>query len=182
MSTNLDAFTKKIREFSVQVVPERVGSFQRTLAIKALEGVVLKTPVDTGRARANWQVGNDAVPEGVSDAVDTGGGNDTLAKGKAAIAETKPFTKTAIVNNVAYIEILENGGFVPPDPVDSPEANARRSHLRKVFGHRDDNEGKPKVKGGYSIQAPQGMLAVTFEELVQFAQRAARLPETGGAS
>lgn len=182
MSTNLDAFKAKLREVAVKVVPERVSAIQRTLAIKALEGVVLKTPVDRGRLRANWQIGTDGAPSSSLLETDASGGEGTIAREKPKVAAIKPFSVTSLVNNLVYAPIVENGGFVPPDPVDSPEANALRSKLRKAFGRRDDNEGKPKVKGGYSIQAPQGMLAVTFEELVQFAQRAARLPETGGAS
>ncbi len=108
MTSNFDDFRKKLRDFSVSIVPKRLASVQRSLALIGLRKLVEVTPVDTGRARANWQVGNDNVPAG-----EVGGEIDkrtaVITRERPTIQAIQPFSKTAIVNNVPYIERLENG-------------------------------------------------------------------------
>lgn len=71
--------------------------------------IVLRTPVDTGRARGNWMVSEgEPVTESDPSRFDkTGGAGMAEAKG---LAKDLKFGDVAfIVNNLPYIEALENG-------------------------------------------------------------------------
>jgi len=118
-------FNQVIRAFGEQVVPRLVQTAQRKICLDGLSKLVKRTPVDTGRARGNWQVGINQQPRGDTGRLDPAG-DSTIAGGNAAIQQLPPFCICHITNNVDYILDLENG---------------------------------------HSAQAPNGMLAVTFEEL-----------------
>ena len=98
---------------------------QKKVVLEALRRLVEKTPVDTGRARGNWQVTIASPAEGQVEVTDSDGAA-TLVKGLASLIGLPNFQIVWISNNVDYIEKLEHGG---------------------------------------SKQAPEGMLAITFEEL-----------------
>ena len=117
-------------------------TFHRKIALEVLRGVVLKTPVDIGRARGGWQItiGNPAEGENIP-AIGWGqkapltsrsgvgpGGARSLDTGLTALLNLKPFDIIWISNNVPYIEFLEMGS---------------------------------------STQAPMGMLALTLEEITR---------------
>lgn len=106
---------------------------RKTYAFALYTSIVKKTPVDTGRARGNWNI--------------TVGHDDTTAS-----TRTKPQFKDVeevpkvegdetiyISNNLPYITKLEYGGY--PNP---PKG------------------GKGKTINGYSKQAPEGMVGVTL--------------------
>lgn len=76
--------------------------------------VVMKTPVDTGYARSNWQVGVNQVPKGtVGERPITPGGkvkiNPLNVFGKLDTKSIKAGGVVFIANNVEYIEALEDG-------------------------------------------------------------------------
>jgi len=75
---------------------------------EVLRGVVLKTPVDTGRARGNWQVSVTSPPSTELNAVDRSGGG-TIAEGLSKMSEQRGGNAIWIVNNLPYIEALESG-------------------------------------------------------------------------
>jgi hypothetical protein len=108
------------------LIRSRSDKLLQALFLEAHRRVVLKTPVDTGRARGNWQPTIGEPAGGTNeDALDKSGGA-TIAEG-AGVAKQLKFGDTAYtVNNLPYINRLENG---------------------------------------WSQQAPQGMVAVTVEEL-----------------
>src|SRR5690606_23664498 len=111
----------------------------------------MRTPVDSGRARGNWQVTIGTPASGVVPVSDKQGGQ-TIAKGTETINAIPPFDVVWITNNMPYIEVLEYGLFNPPDPGPSKDP-------------RPDRKGRVLVKDGYSQQAPQGMVGVTLAEL-----------------
>ena len=138
------AFNQALKDFVVQDVPQLVSQVQRKICLDALTKLVMKTPVRTGRARGNWQVGINQQPKGeavgavqavsgsMGAAFQIAGrfdpdGRATIAEGEGTIKMMPPFVVCYITNNVSYILKLEDGG---------------------------------------SKQAPQGMLAVTFDELI----------------
>lgn len=109
-------------------VEDRIIQVARMVGLEALKRVVLKTPVDTGRARGNWFVAIGA-PSGVTtDATDKSGGQ-TINSGAAVISGLTRAQAIFITNNLPYIGKLESGS---------------------------------------SVQAPQGMVAVTMAELEAF--------------
>ena len=79
------------------------------LAIDAV--LVLATPVDTGRARANWQVELNRPAEGTTTNVSPSG-REALEQGKSTIAGYRGGTPDAavhITNNLPYIGKLNEG-------------------------------------------------------------------------
>ena len=125
---------------------------RKTYAFALYSSIVKKTPVgnpdfdkDSGRARGNWQVTVGAPAEGeVKDRRKT-------PKPISSMPEPKGDESIFITNNVPYITTLEYGGY--PTPVKK--------------GSRTRKEIKPPryeimSEGGYSKQAPEGMVGVTL--------------------
>jgi len=132
MATELrgaDEFNSFLKLWSEKLLPNQFKSFQKKIALDILRGVVLKTPVDTGRARANWQLTIGKGSEKVLKNKDKPG-EHTINKGLNRLASLGFGQAIFITNNVSYIVYLE--------------------------------EGKP---GPGSEQAPNGMLALTLEEV-----------------
>lgn len=148
---NLNSFIAQVDAFAKNEPPEEVGKLHRFIALEGLGRVVERTPVDDGEARGGWQVTQGSPAQGQAESEDKEG-DATIAKGAGVIGAVKPFTITWITNNVPHIEVLEFGLFDPKDPGPSGD-------------RRPDRFGKELVSGGFSNQAPQGMVGVTFEEL-----------------
>lgn len=108
MNRSLDKFNAEVKEFFQKKLPSEVIKAQKKLVLEALRRVVQRTPVDTGRARGNWQVSIASPAESVLDASDKDGGG-TISKGLAAMASLPPYQIVWISNNVDYIEFLEEG-------------------------------------------------------------------------
>ncbi len=101
-------FEAALRRHAERETATAVAEASRELALAVLEGVVARTPVRTGRARANWQVGLERPPGGVLEETDKDG-RTTVARGRAGIARARPFETIWIVNNLPYIGVLEQG-------------------------------------------------------------------------
>jgi len=112
-----------LRNFSrrIHVIADNVGentdNLVRKVALAVDQTVVMATPVDTGRARSNWQVGLNHVPnttreayvEGTEGA--TGGANSQAAikHAQEEIAKYKQGQEINITNNLPYIGRLNDG-------------------------------------------------------------------------
>lgn len=95
----------------------------RKVCLLAARGIILKTPVDTGRARGNWQstLGAPATGEsnftvaisGKGRGKGTGGktraGMQRLAEASQVVAGIKLGDRYFLSNNLPYIEALEHG-------------------------------------------------------------------------
>jgi hypothetical protein len=88
----------------------------RKAALVIDQAVVTSTPVDTGRARSNWQVQLNAAPEGTIESYVPGEGGSTGAQNTAAAieqakAEVANFKEGEIhiTNNLPYIGRLNQG-------------------------------------------------------------------------
>lgn len=151
MSDNLESFTRELARLAESMPAEQVAIVHRALHLDALGRIVQKTPVDEGRTRGNWQSTIGAPATGQlplrSEA-------EVLAEGARVASEIAPFGVSYITNNVDHILVLELGEFDPPDPGPSKDP-------------RPGRKGRELVKGGYSVQAPRGMVAVTVEELAE---------------
>lgn len=146
MATNAIRFIKAVRQ-DVAKVEKAYIKFHRAVHLEALRRIIKRTPSDTGRLRGNWQttVGAPAsgtVPKDVN----------AISQGLAVLSQLGLFETTWITNNLDYASYIENGQFVPPDP--GPSKDPRKGRKGRVL-----------VKGGYSVQAPQGMVAITLDEL-----------------
>lgn len=108
MNRSLDKFNAEVKEFFKNKLPKEVIQAQKKLVLEALKRVVMRTPVDTGRARGNWQVTIARPSDSVIDAEDKTG-SDTISKGLSALSALPPYQVVWISNNVDYIEFLEEG-------------------------------------------------------------------------
>lgn len=81
----------------------------RKLAFESFKRIILRTPVDTGRARANWGVTIGQPRTGFTvEGFDKGGGA-TMAAAQAAVQQFDCNGSIFITNNVPYIGPLEYG-------------------------------------------------------------------------
>lgn len=111
----------------------KLTKVRRTYAYALYSSIVKKTPVDTGRARANWNISV---------------GSPDLTTTEETRKSPKPMKDMAgnlddesifISNNLPYITTLEYGGYPNPPKKDGG-----------------------KTVNGYSKQAPEGMVGVTL--------------------
>lgn len=89
-------------------VEEDVGKRLRIISMALLAEVVQRSPVDTGRFRANNQVSIGSADYSQLSTTDQSG-SATIQQGSAVIAQGKPYSVIYIQNNLAYAEALENG-------------------------------------------------------------------------
>ena len=90
----------------VEKAGDRADLVVRKVALDLFSKVVLKTPVDTGRARGHWGVGINSVTYGAG--LDKGGGG-TIAKATGVLTGAKAGDRIYIANNLPYIVRLEYG-------------------------------------------------------------------------
>ena len=114
----------------------------RKIALEMFRRIILKSPVDTGRFRGNWQLAIGSVPEGTLE-LDDKTGTATIAKGAATVMGINAGDTIYFANNLPYARRLEEGGY--PDG--------------------------PKVENGRSSQAPNGMVALTVQEFQSVVSR-----------
>jgi hypothetical protein len=95
-----------------ELTEDKIGLVIQKVGMDLLRGVVMLTPVDTGRARANWQasIGSPITTELPWE----GGGKSAatqaaLSQGEAAVGKVKGDAALFLSNNVPYIEALEWG-------------------------------------------------------------------------
>jgi len=89
---------------------EEITKEVRATTLLVLKGVVLATPVDTGRARGNWQLSSDRPITFTTEEVDRTG-SKVINKGLNFLfgPNIVSFTSFWISNNLEYIEDLNNG-------------------------------------------------------------------------
>jgi len=102
------SFAGDIRKFRSKT-KERTEKVFRGTALSLLGKVILRTPVDTGRLRGNWQVNIGKAPTGTTEDTDQNGG-PTINKGGFVIDGLQIGKSLFIVNNLEYAEDIENGG------------------------------------------------------------------------
>lgn len=100
-------FNAALNRFMKQTVPAAHMIIVKKVAMQVLTGVVLKTPVDTGRARGGWQldIGDFS---GAPDRLDPTGAA-VFADAARKLGALKFGERVVIGNNVHYITYLEEG-------------------------------------------------------------------------
>ena len=138
----------------------RMNVVVRKVSLDLFKKVVLRTPVDTGRARGNWMVGINHIPIGSS----FGEGNP-IGRIVSDILKAQAGDSIALANTLPYIGTLEYGGFPnPPKKGSWIKGSGKKS--KKTGKYLKGGQGHYEIKssGGYSRQAAQGMVRVTVEE------------------
>ncbi len=110
-------FDRRMREVG-RLVEANSSEAVRKAAIAVDQGVVLATPVDTGRARSNWIVSTGAPSTETREAYAPGSGlghgetanaQAALAQGLDAVAQHSAGQAIYVSNNLPYIGELEDG-------------------------------------------------------------------------
>lgn len=86
-----------------------LNKFYRQVCLEVLKRIVLRTPVDSGRARGNWQT---EIGRAASSSLLVEGSRGTMADlaisaGMTKLAQIPPFSIVHITNNVEYLYYLE---------------------------------------------------------------------------
>lgn len=104
---DLGEFARRIRVHG-RNIETNSSDLAKKVAVAINQVVVLATPVDTGRARANWLVGlSNPVTEEVEQ--EDPSGVSTIAQGNARILTRRRGQTIFISNNVEYINKLNEG-------------------------------------------------------------------------
>jgi hypothetical protein len=156
VGSNIRQYDAFLKREGVRIPRQSFLSFQKIIAIEAIRRVALKTPVDSGFLRNRWQISLSA-PDGIAlqqnPGISVGAAVDpVVARAVVALSTLAPFGQIWIVNPAEYATIVDQGGFVPPDPGPSSDP-------------RPGRRGRILVSGGFSVQAPAGMVDVTVQEL-----------------
>lgn len=109
----------------------------RKVCLDLTKGIVEKTPVDTGRLRGNWQA-SVVVPTFGTVPTEQKDAGRVIAAAGAAIAKA-PGNVWYLVNNLPYAAVAEYGLW-----------GAGAGATQKT------------TRDGYSVQAPYGMVRVTY--------------------
>lgn len=120
---------------------ENASAIARKIALETYTKVVMKSPVDTGRLRGNWNIGINMtdVTEYPADpsTLNSPPNSLSLVRATSALNNFKLGDTIFISNNLPYVYPLEYG----------------------LMG-----EGS-KTIGGFSRQAPQGFVRITYKEI-----------------
>lgn len=97
------------REFAAQL--EDARDLVALIGLTALRGVVLKSPVDTGRFKGNWNIGIGQIDEATTERTDAAGGS-TISRADAelqAYGASEGFPVINVSNSLPYAVRLEDG-------------------------------------------------------------------------
>ena len=125
-------WTMDLNEYAKKKEVE-IRNVRKAYAFGLYSSIVKKTPVDTGRARGNWNI-----TVGVDDYTQSENVTPKFHSSNE-VPDPKGDETIYISNNLPYITKLEYGGY--PNP---PKG------------------GSGKTVNGYSRQAPEGMVGVTL--------------------
>lgn len=145
-----------------------VEQMVRAVVIELLRMVILRTPIDTGRCAASWNVRGGEPDEWLMPEGSRMTQEDALAAAlnRVSAVDFGGADIFWLYNNLPYVNVLEYGLY--PNP-------PKKGSYVKGQGY------VIKSEGGYSKQAPAGMVRISIAELevkIEYAIRAAA--ETGG--
>ena len=123
---NIKEFQKQVGGFVKHAKDISEDEIRKAAFGIGLRGLILKTPIDEGTARGNWNVALESKDTSVDELANANAG---IAKGRPIIEKFKMGQTIYFTNALPYIVPLEFG---------------------------------------YSAQAPNGMLRLTFQELINY--------------
>lgn len=101
------SFRREVEKFRKEFDGRQTDLLQ-SVSLEVFKRVIEKTPVDTGRARGNWQAGLNVAVQGQLEAVDKNG-QPTNAKANKVVSGAKATDTITLANNLPYIQRLEDG-------------------------------------------------------------------------
>lgn len=95
-------------QYSKKALTAEISKDVRVLAFKIFRNVTIATPVDTGRARGNWQIGINRAKTSIL-TVNDKSGSVSIGKGLSELKGLDNFQSVWITNNLPYISSLNDG-------------------------------------------------------------------------
>ncbi len=141
-------------------VEEQVDEAARKIALDALTRIVEKTPVDTGRARGNWQV---SPIQPILTELDLGFSSPARVVGRG-----KKFTKQRQRNKTASQRL--NAQQAAQLALKAGQAVIESQGRVTVLYITDNVPYILFLENGSSRQAPQGMVKLTAQELTSMSR------------
>lgn len=148
---------------NVQTIADKLGA-RVDLVAKKIVGelfgrIIERTPVDTGRLRANWNLSVDT-PNTATNM--PGGTSIDFAKSMKNRVEAMDIAghQVYLSNGLPYAAVVEYGGY--PNP---PKYGSKK---------RGEDGMAIHVINGYSMQAPHGMVRVSIAEIENIVQEAVK--------
>lgn len=144
---------------SIDRMITRMDRVRKVFTTSIFEKVIERTPVheyhadqtDKGRARTSWYtyIGGPAAAPATSVHMQV---EDVTKSAMRGVVESSQIDDTVgLVNNTFYILTLENGGYPRPEARLGTYVPWLDTYIKLS-------------KGGYSLQAPQGMVKITMTE------------------
>lgn len=143
-------FTADLKRFSDKT-EKNASRFCRLFALDLHRRIVKRSPVETGRFKANNQISMNTLPSESTTATDKNG----AATVTAGVAEMGKFLLGDTIfeyNNLAYAVKLEMGGY-PNPPKRGTWDKAKQAYVIQTIN-------------GYSKQAPQGVYRISAKEVI----------------
>lgn len=132
------------------IVERTKGRIENVVTKTALDmqaGMVRRAPVDTGRLRANFQVGLGQINGDTSAAL----GSDAVARTAAALPAWRPGQTIYLTNSMPYAFVAEYG----------------------LYGKPPGSANGPKTRLGYSSQAVGGFVRLTVQDFTETLRKVA---------
>lgn len=159
-------FSRDVRRF-VKKTKGNIDLQVRAITLELFRSIILATPVDTGRARGNWQTSVGSPKTGIVARLDPTG---QAALGEVVANLGGAGTVTWLANNLPYIAVLEYGEYPNPPKLGTYVPKDRR---KKARADGDVTQAyEIRSAGGYSKQAPYGMVRVNFARVSEIVRRA----------
>jgi len=110
----MGTFHRQLQAFETKTNKEMTAALKR-IVLELFKRIMERTPVDTGTARVNWEIGVGSIPRSVAIILEEGAepegfvSQEAWVNGLRELAAIRPGDVAYIVNNIEYIEILEEG-------------------------------------------------------------------------
>lgn len=130
----------------------------RQVSLKLFSAIIKASPVDTGRFRMNWQASGSSPATGEVPGTDKTGSNAINAM-STFITATNYWEEMTLSNNLPYAEVIEYGGYSTGFHGPAKPMKITGSKFVGPLRHR-----AARSSGGYSLQAPQGVVRVTITQ------------------
>ena len=155
-STNSAKVVADFSAFKKLVIEKEFVELRNRFVLFAVTKLVKYTPVDYGYAQSNWKVSSrENTRKPPKKIRNKHYDNNAIRNAKSALTRMGAYEVVMIYNNTEYIGVLDEGGFDPPDPGPSKDPRPHR-------------KGRILVSGGYSTQAPRGIMEIALQEIEMF--------------
>lgn len=106
--SDADQFERQLREFT-DAVPEEVRRFRNAVAMEVVRGVVMMSPVISGRLKGNWNASGAGVQPADESITDVSGMATILRALEAIEAVERAFGVITISNSLRYARFVNDG-------------------------------------------------------------------------